>query len=45
MYDKGTRSWCMLGEYVNENYYARFHMDFFKSDEIKKSKSINTLLT
>ena len=22
---KGTRSWCMLVEYVKENYYARFH--------------------
>ena len=25
MYVKGTRSWCMLVEYVKDNYYARFH--------------------
>ena len=28
MYDKGTRSWCMLENYVNDNYYARFHTAF-----------------
>ena len=22
---KGTGSWCVLVEYVKENYYARFH--------------------
>ena len=22
---KGTKSWCMLEEYVKENYFARFH--------------------
>ena len=22
---KGTGSWCILVEYVKENYYARFH--------------------
>ena len=25
MYVKGTGSWCMLVEYVKDNYYARFH--------------------
>ena len=24
MYDKDTGSWCMLVEYVKDNYYARF---------------------
>ena len=25
MYVKGTGSWCMLVEYVKDNYYARFN--------------------
>ena len=25
MYVKGTGSWCVLLEYVKDNYYARFH--------------------
>ena len=25
MYVKGTRSWCVLIEYVKDDYYTRFH--------------------
>ena len=25
MWVKGTWSWCMLVEYVKDNYYVRFH--------------------
>ena len=25
MFVKGTGSWCVLVEYVKDNYYARFH--------------------
>ena len=25
MWVKGTRSWCLLVEYVKDNYFARFH--------------------
>ena len=27
MYVKSTGSWCVLVEYVNDNYYVRFHDD------------------
>ena len=40
-YVKGTESWCVLVEYVKENYYARFHKPSYHR---YKEKNLNILL-
>ena len=46
---KGTRSWCMLVEYVKDNHYARFYDPsyhryrerHFSVSLVKKSDKVN----